>query len=184
MENLSLYEINSQLAKLLALPDGNAVDTETGEIFTQEAWEELNLAQEVKLEQTLLWCKGQAALVKAIKEEAKALTERAKAIENAIERAENRVTYTLMNDDKYSGKLETSRLKASTKTTYSTPKEIDIEMLSAEYVKEIPASKDVDRKKLLADLQALRKQNEKEGKEDIGSICGISLVPKTTVSYK
>lgn len=51
----TLYEMDAQLRALLELDDGNYCDTDTGEILTKEAVNELNLDFKTKVESCLLF---------------------------------------------------------------------------------------------------------------------------------
>lgn len=74
----NLYEIE---ASMLAL-----VDPETGEIADWEAFEQLQMAREAKIENVACWYKNLLAEAKAIKDEEKALKERREAVERQAER--------------------------------------------------------------------------------------------------
>lgn len=65
---MTLYTINEQLSRLLELPDG-AVDTETGEVFTPEVVEALNIALDEKIEGCGIYCKNCDAEIAARKAE-------------------------------------------------------------------------------------------------------------------
>lgn len=75
---MTLYEIDSRLASL--------IDEETGELLDYEAFEQLQIERESKLENTALWYKDLMAQAAAIKAEADALTERRKSAERTAER--------------------------------------------------------------------------------------------------
>lgn len=75
---MNIYEINSEILKL--------VDPETGEISDYEAFEALNMERDEKIENVALWIKELIAEAKAIRDEEKALAERRKAAENKAER--------------------------------------------------------------------------------------------------
>lgn len=70
---MKLYEINEAILDL--------VDPETGEILDYEAFEELKMAREEKVEGMALWVKNLDAEAAAIKTEEKALAERRKSLE-------------------------------------------------------------------------------------------------------
>ena len=77
---MNIYEIDNAMFFL--------VDEETGEIKDYEAFEEMQMIPEEKIENTALWYKNLIAESKAIREEEKALAERRKSLENkAINRA-------------------------------------------------------------------------------------------------
>lgn len=75
---MNLYEISTQMNEL--------IDPETGEIKDFEAFEELAMAREEKLENTALWIKNLDAEAKAIREEENNLADRRGVIERKIER--------------------------------------------------------------------------------------------------
>lgn len=74
---MKLYEINQEINSL--------VDEETGEITDIARFQELQLAENDKLEAIAVVLKNNDVDVNALKEEAKVLLDRAKAIENRNE---------------------------------------------------------------------------------------------------
>ncbi len=84
---MTLYEIEKQLNRLLELPDGDgAVDTETGEVFSAEAIQALDIALDEKIEGCGVFCKSCAAEIETRKKEIKLQQEEIKRLENKIER--------------------------------------------------------------------------------------------------
>mgnify|MGYP000917782718 FL=1 len=65
---MNIYEIDNAMFSL--------IDEETGEIKGYEAFEELQMQREEKIENVALWYKNLIAESKAIREEEKALAER------------------------------------------------------------------------------------------------------------
>ena len=71
--SLSLYHIDQALE--------NLVDHETGEVLDFDAFEELQMARDAKIEGIVCWTKNLAAEANAIREEEKELAERRRALE-------------------------------------------------------------------------------------------------------
>ena len=90
---MNIYEIDNAMFSL--------IDEETGEIKDFEAFEELQMQKEEKIENAALWHKNLIAESKAIREEEKALAERRKSLENKAESLKNFVNRTL-NGNKFS----------------------------------------------------------------------------------
>ena len=97
---MNLYQIDAEILKL--------IDFETGEVLDEAQFEELAVAKEVKIENTLLFIKNLTAEAAAIKEEEKALAERRKAKESKAENLKEYVSRFLDGS-----KFETSRVAAS-----------------------------------------------------------------------
>ena len=104
---MNIYEIDNAMFSL--------IDEETGEIKDFEAFEELQMQKEEKIENAALWHK-------AIREEEKALAERRKSLENKAESLKNFVNRTL-NGNKFS----TSKVAISYRK--STAVEVDDEFI-------------------------------------------------------
>lgn len=111
---MNIYEIDNEMLSL--------IDEETGEIKDYEAFEELQMQKEEKIENTALWYKNLVAESKAIREEEKALAERRKSLENKAENLKNFVNRTL-NGNKFS----TSKVAISYRK--STAVEVDDEFI-------------------------------------------------------
>ena len=111
---MNIYEIDNAMFSL--------IDEETGEIKDYEAFEELQMQREEKIENTALWYKNLVAESKAIREEEKALAERRKSLENKAESLKNFVNRTL-NGNKFS----TSKVAISYRK--STEVEVDDEFI-------------------------------------------------------
>ena len=111
---MNIYEIDNAMFSL--------IDEETGEIKDFEAFEELQMQREEKIENTALWYKNLVAESKAIREEEKALAERRKSLENKAESLKNFVSRAL-NGNKFS----TSKVAISYRK--STAVEVDDEFI-------------------------------------------------------
>ena len=83
---MNIYEIDNVMFSL--------IDEETGEIKDYEAFEELQMQKEEKIENAALWHKNLIAESKAIREEEKALAERRKSLEHRAESLKNFVNRT------------------------------------------------------------------------------------------
>lgn len=75
---MTLYEINEQMLSL--------IDPDTGELLDYEAFENLALARDEKLENIGCWIKDLRAEAQAIKAEKDALAQRQRAAENKADR--------------------------------------------------------------------------------------------------
>ena len=98
---MKLYEINGELERL--------IDTETGEIANSEAFEQLSMERETKLENIALWIKNLDSDATAIRAEEKALATRRQAMENRAESLEVYLARMLGDGEKF----ETPRVKLS-----------------------------------------------------------------------
>lgn len=111
---MNIYEIDNEMLSL--------IDEETGEIKDYEAFEELQMQKEEKIENTALWYKNLIAESKAIREEEKALAERRKSLEHRAESLKNFVNQTLQGN-----KFATSKVAISYRK--STAVEVDDEFI-------------------------------------------------------
>ncbi len=111
---MNIYEIDNAMFSL--------IDEETGEIKDYEAFEELQMQKEEKIENTALWYKNLVAESKAIREEEKALVERRKSLENKAENLKNFINRTLDGN-----KFSTSKVAISYRK--STAVEVDDEFI-------------------------------------------------------
>ena len=100
----SIYQIDEALRAL--------VDEETGEILDYEAFENLAMERDRKIENVALWVKNLTAESTAIKAEAKALTERAKACDKRAEKLEKYLSDALAGN-----KFSTPRVSISFRTS-------------------------------------------------------------------
>lgn len=111
---MNIYEIDNAMFSL--------IDEETGEIKDFEAFEELQMQKDEKIENVALWHKNLIAESKAIREEEKALAERRKSLEHRAESLKNFVSRAL-NGNKFS----TSKVAISYRK--STAVEVDDEFI-------------------------------------------------------
>ena len=74
---MNLYEIDAAIL--------DCVDSETGEIFDIDRFEELELARDAKVESICLWIKNLKAEIEALKAEKDAFAQRQKSAENKME---------------------------------------------------------------------------------------------------
>ena len=111
---MNIYEIDNAMFSL--------IDEETGEIKDYEAFEELQMQKEEKIENTALWYKNLVAESKAIREEEKALAERRKSLENKAENLKYFINRTLDGN-----KFRTSKVAISYRK--STAVEVDDEFI-------------------------------------------------------
>lgn len=78
----TLYEMDTQLRALLELDNGDFCDTDTGEILTKKAVDELNLGFQAKIESCLLFALEKQHEADAIQEEIDRLKARKDRVEN------------------------------------------------------------------------------------------------------
>ena len=90
--NMSIYQIDRAMMEL--------IDEETGEIKDFEAFEQLALDRDTKIENTACWIKNLEADAKKVKEESEKLAERAKSYMNQAERLKRLLVYAL-NGEKF-----------------------------------------------------------------------------------
>ena len=111
---MNIYEIDNAMFFL--------VDEETGEIKDYEAFEEMQMVPEEKIENTALWYKNLIAESKAIREEEKALAERRKSLENKAEQLKTYINRVLQGNKFATPKVAISYRK-------STAVEVDDEFI-------------------------------------------------------
>lgn len=153
----SLYTINQEIL--------NCVDIETGEITDFDKFEALQIERNEKLENIALWVKNLLSEAEALKAEEKAFTERRKAAEN---KAESLKCYL---DSALNGqKFNTTKVAISYRK--STAVEVDESKLSANWMREIPATHVVDKVEITKALKAGEK------------IAGAELVERNNIQIK
>ena len=103
---MTLYQIDQELLSL--------IDPETGELLDYEAFANLKMERDQKIENMALWYKELCAEAKAIKEEADSLTERRKAVDARAERLKNYLSLALDGQ-----KFQTARCQVSFRKTTS-----------------------------------------------------------------
>ena len=97
---MKLYEIDSAIM--------DCVDTETGEIFDVDKFEELNLERDARVENICLWIKNLKAQAEALKAEKEAFAQRQKAAENKMESLKRYISSYLDGT-----KFESAKVKVS-----------------------------------------------------------------------
>ena len=98
--SMSIYDIDAAIVSL--------IDTETGEVTDEEAFDALQMERDKKVENIGLLLKNTVAEAKAIKEEEQALSARRKTAEHKVERLKNLLAYALHGE-----KFSTPKLKVS-----------------------------------------------------------------------
>lgn len=129
---MKLYEINDRIYELL---NQEVIDPETGEILDVNGFDqlkELELAREVKIENTGLFIKNLDADIAALKEEEKRLAERRKAKENKANYTKRFLSDFLKNEEV--SKFETARCKLSFRKSESVTIE-DETLIPDEFIK-------------------------------------------------
>lgn len=89
---LSIYEIDQKIL--------NLVDPETGEILDNDAFDQLQMDREVKLENVACWYKNLTAESTALRQEEVNLAERRKVLEHKGERLK-RYLYEVLGGEKF-----------------------------------------------------------------------------------
>ena len=102
---MTLYEIDNQLMQL--------IDQETGEIADMEAFEDLQLERDAKIENVALWVKNLRAESAAIKAEEEALSERRARADKKAEHLEEYLKYALQGEKFKTPKVDISYRKSS-----------------------------------------------------------------------
>lgn len=90
---MNLYDIDTQLESL--------IDPETGELLDIEAFEQLQIAREQKVEGMALWYKNMVAEAEAIKKEVDALKDRQQKLQKKADRLKGYIGLVL-NGEKFS----------------------------------------------------------------------------------
>lgn len=104
--SMSIYDIDAAIVSL--------IDTETGEVSDEEAFDALQMERDKKVENIGLYFKDLQAEAKAIKEEETNLAARRKSVENKAERLKHLLEYALNGDKFDSPRLKVSYRKSST----------------------------------------------------------------------
>lgn len=152
----NLYEIDRNLTSL--------VDEETGEILDFEAFEQLQLERETKLENIGLWCKNLRADIEMFKTEKKAFEDKIERAEKKLEGLKNYLS-TFLGGEKF----KTARVSCSFRETESVDV-TDISDIPNRYLKYSEPT--VDKLAIKAAL--------KNGKE----VSGAQLVKKSSLIIK
>jgi hypothetical protein len=118
---MNLYEIDSAIL--------DCVDVETGEIFDEDKFEELNLTRDKKIENICLWIKNLKAEAEALKVEKEAFAKRQKSAENKMESLKRYISNYLDGTAFESAKVKVSFKKSESLEVY------DIQNIPDEYLK-------------------------------------------------
>lgn len=124
-----LYEIDEQLAGLIDLDGGSAVDPDTGELLNQNDLDGLQLEKEAKLENCLLVLKNDKAESDMVDKEIKRLQARKKTIDNHREWLHNYVQQCL-HGEKFKGTLSSVYYRSSKSVVVP-----DINLVPEEFIK-------------------------------------------------
>lgn len=116
---MNLYEIDQAILSLV---------DENGEVLNYEAFEDLQMQRERKIEGVGLWVKNLTSNAAEIREEEKALAERRKAMENKAKRLRDYLVLALAGE-----RFETPRLRISYRKS-ETVEVKDVRDLAPEYV--------------------------------------------------
>lgn len=161
---MKLYDIDQAILAL--------VDPETGEILDYEAFSELKLAREEKVEGMALWCKNLDAEAAAIKAEETALAERRKPLEKKSASLKKYIAEILAGD-----KFTTARVACTFRKSKSVEIQDEAKFIQAmqesqhyEYLKYSPPT--VNKTEITNAIKA--------GKE----VPGAQLVEKQNLSIK
>lgn len=134
---MTLYEIDSAILGL--------IDEETGEIADIEAFEQLQMDRETKLENLALWCKDLKAEATMIKAEEDNLKARRQHVENKLESVKKYLTMALNGE-----KFKTAKVNVSYRASKSVELDEDwFQKLPAECIELEPKAKKTDIKTLL-----------------------------------
>lgn len=101
---MNLYQIDQQIL--------NCIDAETGEIFDAEAFEQLALERDTKIENACLWIKNLNAEIEALKAEKNAFAQRQKVAENKRDSLKKYITEYLAGNKYESAKVKVSFRKS------------------------------------------------------------------------
>lgn len=163
---MELWKIDEAIARLLMLPDGNGVDTETGEVFTPEAIDALNVERNEKIEACLLFAKSQEAEAKMVGEEAKKLLERQKACEKRATRTLEYVKRSLNGEP-----FKTSKAIVRYNTSYKCEISCDVNNLPDQF------------KKITTTVTPL-KEDLKKYINAGNTVAGVTVVENKTITVK
>ena len=103
---MNLFEIDAAILE--------CVDTETGEIFDIDRFEELELTRDAKVENICLWIKNLKAEAEALKVEKENFAQRQKAAENKMESLKKYISAYLDGTSFKSTKVNVSFRKSTT----------------------------------------------------------------------
>ena len=160
---MKLYEIDQKIMEL--------VDKETGELLDYEAFEQLQMERDGKIENMACWYKELDALAEAIRTEELTLAERRRVIENKADRLKNYLG-RILNGEKFQSAKCAIGFRKSTSVSVD-----DYDAVLAWAVEN--------------DVHCLRHKEPELDKAEISkrlkagdAIPGVSLAEKTSVSVK
>ena len=156
----NIYQIRAEIENFAA-----EVDEETGEILNAEAWDELNIAYEEKLENTACYVKNLIADIAAIKAEENNLKSRRQSMEKKVGQLEK-----ILSDHLSGQKFESARCVVSFCKSVSV--DVADESLLPEHLLTIKTTSAPNKTAITKLL--------KEGQE----VNGCSLVEKLNISIK
>lgn len=146
MSKMSLYQIDANIESIL---NGfEVVDEETGEIYGVDALEALQMVRDEKIENIACFIKNQSAFIGDLKAEEEVLAARRKAAENNVERLKAYLMQSLNGQ-----KFQSARAAVSFRSTTAV-KITDAGKLYTDYLREIPAKIEPDKKKIGDALKA------------------------------
>ena len=135
----NLYEISQAIL--------DTIDLDTGEITNWEAFEQLQLDRNEKIENIALWIKNLRSEAESLKAEAKVFTERQKRAENKADSLTKYLDSVLAGQKFKSVKAEVSYRK-------STALNVDESILPAKWLREVPATHVVDKVEITKAIKA------------------------------
>ena len=151
MERSSLFDIDEQILKLIALDESEVIDSETGEVLIDvfEELDKLSMQRNDKILNIARYIDGLKRESELLKEKAEQLKERAKSKENKIERLKTYVKESMAKFDtkKIEDETVTVRINSAKVATVLDESKIPEEYLNT-VVKVSP-----DKRKILADLK-------------------------------
>lgn len=133
-----LYEIETQIARLIELDGGNSVDPETGEILDSEALVALALERDTKVENCLLVIKNDKAEAEMVDREIKRLQLRKRALDNHREHLTSYVQ-SWLKGEKFKGELSSVYYRTSKSVVVD-----DVTKVPEEYIRTITEPKKLE----------------------------------------
>ena len=118
---MKLFEIKQEILEL--------IDYETGEILDIEKWDNLQMSQESKKINWLMYIKNESAEITALKEQENSFRERRKKKEKALQRSKEQFSYVTDYEPFYSTEAEVSYRK-------SEAVEVDESLLHKDFFRE------------------------------------------------
>lgn len=151
MERSSLFDIDEQILKLIALDESEVIDSETGEVLIDvfEELDKLSMQRNDKILNIARYIDSLKRESELLKEKAEQLKDRAKSKENKLERLKTYVKESMVKFDtkKIEDETVTVRINSAKVATVLDESKIPEEYLNT-VVKVSP-----DKRKILADLK-------------------------------